>query len=174
MTVVGMQEASHGEPWVSALESADYSGLSLEMRMAALVALVHLALEGPSVRNCLDARLDEAQRVRKAMWDDAKVTALPLPPSTTGRPALASDSVNGWLCHIRLVLYMWMQDRCCGHMQAEKRRRQMEAAERARRAAAEAQRALEKFRQQNNLVEGAPAGGHPTAEANGLADVCTL
>lgn len=58
---------------MAALEGGEYSGLTLEMRMAALVALVHLALDGHSVRACLDSRLEEAQRVRKAMWDDAKV-----------------------------------------------------------------------------------------------------
>ncbi len=50
----------------------------MDMRVAAVVALMHLALDGPSVRTCLDSRLEEAQRVRKAMWDEAKVGFLRL------------------------------------------------------------------------------------------------
>ena len=67
-----MQGRAEGAPWVAALEHAEYDELSLEARVAALSALVHLALEGPSVRACLDGRLEEAQRVRKLMWEDAK------------------------------------------------------------------------------------------------------
>lgn len=46
----------------------------------------------------------------------------------------------------------------------------MEAAERARRAAAEAQAALEKFRQQNNLGEGTPAPGSTEGQGRSDAD----
>lgn len=69
-----------GEPWVTALETSEYGELSMDMRVAAIVALMHLALDGPSVRTCLDGRLEEAQRVRKAMWDEAKARR-PLPAS---------------------------------------------------------------------------------------------
>ncbi len=48
-------------------------------------------------------------------------------------------------------------------LQAEKRQRQIEAAERAKRAAAEAQRQLDLFRQQNNM---APSTTTPEGEAN--------
>ncbi len=47
----------------------------------------------------------------------------------------------------------------------------MEAAERARRAAAEAQRALEKFRQQNNMAEGTPQPGSADGQADPNGDV---
>ncbi len=57
---------------MTALETCEYGELSMEMRMTAIVALMHLALDGPSVRTCLDGRLEEAQRVRKSMWDEAK------------------------------------------------------------------------------------------------------
>ncbi|EIE24672.1 hypothetical protein COCSUDRAFT_46901 [Coccomyxa subellipsoidea C-169] len=103
------EDVVQGEPWVTALETCEYGELSMEMRMAAIVALMHLALDGPSVRTCLDGRLEEAQR-------------------------------------------------------AEKRQRQIEAAERAKRAAAEAQRNLELFRQQNGMGPG--PSSTPDAEPN--------
>jgi len=34
---------------------------------------VHLALDGPAVRASLEGRIEEAQRVRKQMWEEAKV-----------------------------------------------------------------------------------------------------
>ena len=34
---------------------------------------MHLALDGPAVRASLDGRIEEAQRVRKQMWEEAKV-----------------------------------------------------------------------------------------------------
>lgn len=48
-------------------------------------------------------------------------------------------------------------------LQAEKRQRQIEAAERAKRAAAEAQRNLELFRQQNNLGPSVSPDAEPNA-----------
>lgn len=64
---------------------------------------MHLVLDGPAVRACLDARLDEVARVRKLMWDEAK---------------------------------------------ADSKQKQVETADRARRAAEEAERALARFRAQ--------------------------
>ncbi len=34
---------------------------------------MHLALDGPAVRASLEGRIEEAQRVRKQMWEEAKV-----------------------------------------------------------------------------------------------------
>ena len=65
-----------GEPWVAALETAEYGSLPLAMRLGMLGALVQLALEGPSARAALEGRLEEAARVRKAMAEDAKVRFL--------------------------------------------------------------------------------------------------
>lgn len=62
---------------MGALEAGEYSTLDLNGRVAALVGLVHLALDGPSARAFLDGRLEEAQRVRKLMWEDAKVPHTP-------------------------------------------------------------------------------------------------
>ena len=54
------------------LETAEYGALSLLTRLGILGALVQLALDGPSVRAALEAKLEEAARVRKAMAEDAK------------------------------------------------------------------------------------------------------
>lgn len=51
------------------------------------------------------------------------------------------------------------------HVQAEKRQRQIEAAERAKRAAAEAQRQLDLFRQQNNMGPSTTPEGDLNASA---------
>ena len=51
------------------------------------------------------------------------------------------------------------------HVQAEKRQRQVEAAERAKRAAAEAQRQLDLFRQQNNMGPSTTPEGELNATA---------
>lgn len=74
---------------MSALEMSEYGELGLDMRVAALVALMHLALDGPSIRTCLDGRLEETARVRKAMWDEAKVRRAPLPPTPTPEEPMA-------------------------------------------------------------------------------------
>ena len=62
-----------GEPWVRELATSEYGALPLPTRLGILGALVQLALDGPSVRAALEAKLEEAARVRKAMAEDAKV-----------------------------------------------------------------------------------------------------
>ena len=69
--------ADAGEPWVVALAGGEYGALPLGERVRALARLAHLALDGPLVRACQDARLDEAARVRKLMWDESKARARP-------------------------------------------------------------------------------------------------
>ena len=70
-------KAEEGEAWVGALAVGEYGDLPLGVRVGVLAQLTHLALDGPLVRACLDARLDECARVRKLMWDESKVCALP-------------------------------------------------------------------------------------------------
>ena len=41
--------------------------------MNILWTLVNLALDGPTVRAALEARTEEAQRIRKQMFEEAKV-----------------------------------------------------------------------------------------------------
>ena len=81
---------------MAALEHAEYDELPLEARVAALTALVHLALEGPSVRACLDGRLEEAQRVRKLMWEDAKARRLSSLPVLSLCMPWQTFSLHSW------------------------------------------------------------------------------
>lgn len=59
--------------------------MTFEQRVAALKTLVHMALDGPAVRATLEARIEEGQRIRKQMFEEAKVIgAAPLAvPVTT-------------------------------------------------------------------------------------------
>jgi WSTF, HB1, Itc1p, MBD9 motif 1 len=59
---------------VRALEVGEYGDLTVEQRVSILSTLVHLALDGPSVRATLEQRLEEVARVRRFMWEEAKVT----------------------------------------------------------------------------------------------------
>jgi len=66
-------KADAGESWLQHLKAHEYDDLSFEQRVNVLRTLVHLALDGPAVRASLDGRIEEAQRVRKQMWEEAKV-----------------------------------------------------------------------------------------------------
>ena len=63
----------HARPWVAALARGGYGVLAVQERLAALSDLVHLVLDAPSVRACLDARLEEGLRLRRRKWDDNRV-----------------------------------------------------------------------------------------------------
>lgn len=56
-----------------ALEMGEYGDLTIEQRVTILSTLVQLALDGPSVRSTLEQRLEEVARVRRFMWEEAKV-----------------------------------------------------------------------------------------------------
>ncbi|KAL3160990.1 hypothetical protein ABBQ38_009379 [Trebouxia sp. C0009 RCD-2024] len=62
-----------GESWLQHLKTHEYDELSFEQRVNILWTLVNLALDGPSVRAALEARTEEAQRIRKQMFEEAKV-----------------------------------------------------------------------------------------------------
>lgn len=66
--------AAAGESWVRALFTADYDALTLPERLMALSWLCHLAVDGPTVRAKLELRGEESQRIRKQLWEDAKVS----------------------------------------------------------------------------------------------------
>ena len=72
-----VQGREGGAAWISHLAEQDYDAFPLEQRLDVLQTLVHAALEGPSVRLCLEHRLEEAQRIRKQMWEEAKVCNAP-------------------------------------------------------------------------------------------------
>jgi hypothetical protein len=61
------------EGWVNALAAVDYSVLSVRERLDALVWLVNLVNEGPSVRAALDARIEDVANLRKMQLEESKV-----------------------------------------------------------------------------------------------------
>ncbi len=69
-----LQGREDGFDWISKLAEQDYDQITLEQRLEILQTLVHAVMEGPSVRCCLDHRLEESQRIRKQMWEEAKVS----------------------------------------------------------------------------------------------------
>lgn len=64
---------------MQSLLTREYGDLEVAERLRILVALTHLTLEGPTLRNTLEARQEEAGRVRKQMWEEARVHYLPPP-----------------------------------------------------------------------------------------------
>lgn len=69
-----MQGKATGEAWVQTLLSKDYRDLDTAERATILAALTHLTIDGPTLRNTLEARHEEAGRVRKQMWEEARVS----------------------------------------------------------------------------------------------------
>ena len=61
------------------LLTKDYAQTTLDERVAMLTSLVHLTVDGPTIRNNLELRLEEQGKVRKKMWEDARVRVQNLP-----------------------------------------------------------------------------------------------
>ncbi|KAL3851351.1 hypothetical protein ACJIZ3_013233 [Penstemon smallii] len=70
---VEIDESSSGELWVQGLTEGEYSDLSVEERLNALVALIGVANEGNSIRVILEDRLDAANALKKQMWAEAQL-----------------------------------------------------------------------------------------------------
>ncbi|CAI9760178.1 unnamed protein product [Fraxinus pennsylvanica] len=68
-----IDESRSGEPWVQGLTEGEYSDLSVEERLNALVALIGVANEGNSIRLILEDRLDAANALKKQMWAEAQL-----------------------------------------------------------------------------------------------------
>ncbi|KAM7498033.1 hypothetical protein LguiA_022447 [Lonicera macranthoides] len=68
-----IDESNCGEPWVHALTEGEYSDLSVEERLSALVALIGVANEGNSIRVVLEERLEAANALKKQIWAEAQV-----------------------------------------------------------------------------------------------------
>ncbi|XP_058202089.1 homeobox-DDT domain protein RLT1 isoform X2 [Rhododendron vialii] len=66
-----IDESKSGQPWVLGLTEGEYSDLSVEERLRALVALVGIANEGNSIRSVLEDRLDAANALKKQMLAEA-------------------------------------------------------------------------------------------------------
>ncbi|XP_050204258.1 homeobox-DDT domain protein RLT2 isoform X2 [Mercurialis annua] len=68
-----IDESNLGEPWVQGLMEGEYSDLSVEERLNALVALIGVAIEGNSIRAILEERLEAATVLKKQMWAEAQL-----------------------------------------------------------------------------------------------------
>ncbi|CAA0816207.1 Homeodomain-like transcriptional regulator [Striga hermonthica] len=72
---VDFEIAGHdfGEQWIQGLSEMEYSDLSIEERLGALVALVGIANEGNAIRIALEERLEAANALKKQMWAEAQL-----------------------------------------------------------------------------------------------------
>ncbi|XVF02052.1 hypothetical protein REPUB_Repub04eG0143000 [Reevesia pubescens] len=68
-----IDESNPGELWVQGLMEGDYSELSVEERLNALVSLISIAIEGNAIRVVLEERLEAANALRKQMWAEAQL-----------------------------------------------------------------------------------------------------
>nr|KYP42015.1 Homeobox protein EgHBX4 [Cajanus cajan] len=71
-----IDESKPGESWVQGLAEGEYSDLSVEERLNALVVLVDVANEGSSIRVVLEERLEAANALKKQMWAEAQLDKL--------------------------------------------------------------------------------------------------
>ncbi|KAJ9170905.1 hypothetical protein P3X46_018968 [Hevea brasiliensis] len=68
-----IDESNLGDPWVQGLMEGEYSDLSVEERLNALVSLIGVAIEGNSIRLVLEERLEAANALKKQMWAEAQL-----------------------------------------------------------------------------------------------------
>ncbi|KAF5930936.1 hypothetical protein HYC85_031809 [Camellia sinensis] len=68
-----IDESNSGEPWVQGLMEGEYSDLSVEERLSAVVALIGVANEGNSIRIILEERLEAANALKKQMWAEVQL-----------------------------------------------------------------------------------------------------
>ncbi|KAG5545205.1 hypothetical protein RHGRI_017628 [Rhododendron griersonianum] len=68
-----IDESNSGEPWVQGLVEGEYSDLSVEERLSALVAIVGIANEGNSIRVVLEERMEAANALKKQMWAEVQL-----------------------------------------------------------------------------------------------------
>ncbi|CAL9122130.1 unnamed protein product [Musa textilis] len=89
-----IDESNFGEPWVQGLSEGDYSELSVEERLHALVALVGVAVEGNSIRIVLEERLEAASALKKQMWAEAQLDKRRFKEEYPGRLQGTAFSIN--------------------------------------------------------------------------------
>ncbi|XP_009406256.2 homeobox-DDT domain protein RLT2 [Musa acuminata AAA Group] len=89
-----IDESNFGEPWVQGLSEGDYSELSVEERLHALVALVGVAVEGNSIRIVLEERLEAASALKKQMWAEAQLDKRRFKEECPGRLQGTAFSIN--------------------------------------------------------------------------------
>ncbi|KAJ4976460.1 hypothetical protein NE237_001566 [Protea cynaroides] len=68
-----IDESNSGEPWVEGLTEGEYSDLSVDERLNALVSLIGVAIEGNSIRVILEERLEAANALKKQMWAEVQL-----------------------------------------------------------------------------------------------------
>lgn len=68
-----IDENNAGQKWVQGLMEGEYSDLTVEERLHALVALIGIANEGNSVRLILEERLEAASALKKQIWAEAQL-----------------------------------------------------------------------------------------------------
>ncbi|XP_039068408.1 homeobox-DDT domain protein RLT1-like isoform X2 [Hibiscus syriacus] len=68
-----INESESGESWIQGLSEGEYSHLSVEERLNALVTLIGIANEGNSIRAVLEDRLEAANALKKQMWTEAQL-----------------------------------------------------------------------------------------------------
>ncbi|KAF9672382.1 hypothetical protein SADUNF_Sadunf11G0036000 [Salix dunnii] len=104
---IEIDESNSGESWIQGLTEGEYSHLSVEERLSALVVLVGISNEGNSIRAVLEDRLEAANVLKKQMWVEAQLDRSRLKeefiskldfPSFTGSKVetqVASSAVEG-------------------------------------------------------------------------------
>ncbi|CAK8577051.1 unnamed protein product [Lathyrus sativus] len=112
---IDVDESTLGEPWVQGLMEGEYSDLSIEERLHALVALTTVAIEGNSIRVALEERLEAANALKKQMWAEAQLDKrrikedyfVKIPPFSNlgnkSEPAVTFPSVGGKDCPVHTV-----------------------------------------------------------------------
>ncbi|CAL5428245.1 unnamed protein product [Camellia sinensis] len=68
-----IDESNSGEPWVQGLMEGEYSDLSVEECLSAVVALIGIANEGNSIRIILEECLEAANALKMQMWAEVQL-----------------------------------------------------------------------------------------------------
>ncbi|XP_059439894.1 homeobox-DDT domain protein RLT1 isoform X2 [Corylus avellana] len=68
-----IDESKSGDSWIQGLTEGEYSDLSVEERLNALVTLIGVANEGNSIRGVLEDRMEAANALKKQMWAEAQL-----------------------------------------------------------------------------------------------------
>ncbi|XP_061341547.1 homeobox-DDT domain protein RLT1 isoform X2 [Gastrolobium bilobum] len=92
-----IDESKSGESWVQGLAEGEYSDLSVEERLNALVALVGVANEGNSIRVVLEDRLEASNALKKQMWAEAQIDKVRLKDDNINKsdfPSLIGNKVE--------------------------------------------------------------------------------
>ncbi|KAI4319771.1 hypothetical protein MLD38_033331 [Melastoma candidum] len=68
-----LKERDLGETWVLGLMEGEYANLSVQERLDALISLIDIAMEGSSIHNVLEERLEAASALKKQMWAEGQI-----------------------------------------------------------------------------------------------------